>query len=413
MRHLNKALALALSSLCLLAAGCEGPPVSQIDFTPSQSSSEESFGPLLTLTTPSFGPEQELYVAVASPDAQPGDAAVGFVNKQGKIVIGPQYYDAYDFTQGLAAVETEEGWVYINTNGERQFGTAFAEAHPFAEDRAVVTTLEGVRGVIALDGKSFALPNAVYTDTRYYEGMLLVSLEDRDLSHYTTQRYGYVDKDGSLAIEPRFSRGDRFGEGLAAVRMDDGSLAYINKTGEVVLQTIYVFDMANSDHYFSDGLARVCDRVGKEGFINTSGQIIVPCSYDKVHPFSEGLASASIGGSYGFVSTEAFVIIPMEFDEAGSFSEGLAPVYKKNPTSGAEPEYYVGFVNPQGELVVDYEYAYHYSSHNAFCPGYQMKNGLINVYYIEQTRWNPARWFGYINGQGEPVYQSVPQEQGN
>ena len=49
------------------------------------------------------------------------------------------------------------------------------------------------------------------------------------------QGYGYIDKTGQMVIEPQFYGAYPFYEGLAAVVLDeDGAVAYIDRTGELV-----------------------------------------------------------------------------------------------------------------------------------------------------------------------------------
>ena len=105
---------------------------------------------------------------------------------------------------------------------------------------------------------------------------------------------------------------------------------------------------------FSEGLAIVEDD-GKCGFIDETGNIVIPLKYDadRFSYFSEGLALVYTGGRYmnasqrimqggkcGFIDKTGRVIIPLEYDNATAFSEGLAIVEKNKKqfiidTSGA------------------------------------------------------------------------------
>ncbi|MDD1428759.1 WG repeat-containing protein [Dolichospermum sp. ST_sed9] len=46
---------------------------------------------------------------------------------------------------------------------------------------------------------------------------------------------------------------------------------------------------------FSEGLAAV-NKVGKWGYINTSGKVVIPYQFDDVDSFQEGLANVKING---------------------------------------------------------------------------------------------------------------------
>ena len=41
----------------------------------------------------------------------------GYIDKAGKIVINPQFDDAYNFFEGLASVGVEDKWGYIDQTG--------------------------------------------------------------------------------------------------------------------------------------------------------------------------------------------------------------------------------------------------------------------------------------------------------
>jgi|SRR5665213_2156096 len=61
------------------------------------------------------------------------------------------------------------------------------------------------------------------------------------------------------------------------------------------------------------------------GFINQSGKLVIE-GFTQVKPFSEGLAVASKGAKYGFIDATGQTIIPFIFDMANPFSDGLAAV---------------------------------------------------------------------------------------
>ena len=54
---------------------------------------------------------------------------------------------------------------------------------------------------------------------------------------------------------------------------------------------------------FKEGLALVSQN-GKYGFINTQGEIVIPCKYELATDFSEGLAVVKLNGKYGYVDEE-------------------------------------------------------------------------------------------------------------
>ena len=65
---------------------------------------------------------------------------------------------------------------------------------------------------------------------------------------------------------------------------------------------------------------------GKYGFIDPTGNLVIPCKYDGVGSFSEGLAEVKLDGKWGYADPTGNMVIPCKYDRADSFSEGLALV---------------------------------------------------------------------------------------
>ncbi|MBR1702570.1 MAG: WG repeat-containing protein [Lachnospiraceae bacterium] len=68
------------------------------------------------------------YIAVGNADGK-----WGFADVQGNLVIDYQYYDAWSFSNGLAAVETASDWGYISMYNQLVIDSVFEEAMPFHE----------------------------------------------------------------------------------------------------------------------------------------------------------------------------------------------------------------------------------------------------------------------------------------
>ena len=116
------------------------------------------------------------------------------------------------------------------------------------------------------------------------------------------------------------------------------ALAANNSVQVLVAPTMEYFTVGN----FFEGLAMV-EKDGKCGFIDTTGNIVIPLEYDadRYSYFSEGLALVYKGGHYrnssqriheggkcGYINKTGKVVIPLKYDNATAFSEGLAAVEK-------------------------------------------------------------------------------------
>ena len=50
--------------------------------------------------------------------------------------------------------------------------------------------------------------------------------------------------------------------------------------------------------------------------------------YDELYPFSEGMAAVKKDGKYGYINTKGELVIPCQFGYASDFIEGTAVVVK-------------------------------------------------------------------------------------
>lgn len=80
-----------------------------------------------------------------------------------------------------------------------------------------------------------------------------------------------------------------------------------------------------------DGLAKVQSK-GKFGFIDETGNVIIPIQYDEAGAFiyKEPVAKVSLNGKWGFIDKAGKVVIPIQYDDAGGFSGGLVALKKGN-----------------------------------------------------------------------------------
>lgn len=162
-------------------------------------------------------------------------------------------------------------------------------------------------------------------------------------------KWGYIDRNGSLRIPLRFDSASKFQEGLAAVELG-GKYGFINSAGVFAVRPR--FDDAFS---FSEGLAAACSG-DLCGFIDASGKFVIPprygtrMDYPGVRAFSEGLALAYMNGKWGYVDKTGRFVIPPTYDFAKSFSDGLAAVALAghSPTSG--------YIDHSGRAVIALHY---------------------------------------------------------
>ena len=133
-----------------------------------------------------------------------------------------------------------------------------------------------------------------------------------------------------------------YSEGLAAVELN-GKYGFIDKSGNEVIPLEY-----DNVHFFYDGRARV-QLNRKYGFIDKSGNKITPLKYNYAEDFYDGLAPVGLNGKYGFIDKSGNEVIPCKYDGflTNSFSNGPVPV-KLNGK--------YGFMDKSGNVVIPFKY---------------------------------------------------------
>lgn len=136
-----------------------------------------------------------------------------------------------------------------------------------------------------------------------------------------------------------------FHNGLAFV-VKDGKVGFIDKAGRVVVP----FDYSGPAEYLGDGVVRV-RKGGETVYVGPSGKELFKSSAD-IGKFSEGLARIYDGNFLaGFVDKTGRLVIPCKFESVGTFKEGLCWV-----TLPEDPKR-VGFIDATGALVIPCGYS--------------------------------------------------------
>lgn len=162
-------------------------------------------------------------------------------------------------------------------------------------------------------------------------------------------KFGLIDNQGNIVVEPRFDSLDKFYYGLACFRMRSEdhffyNYGFINPKGEIVIE-----HSLDSACRFSDaGLARA-SKDGKVGYIDVSGNMALEVHYQQKGDFHEGLASVMLSGKWGFINTTGALVIEPKFRHVYSFCNGYCVVQTEDGN--------YNFIDKSGELIslIDFE----------------------------------------------------------
>ena len=223
----------------------------------------------------------------------------GFIDRDGHLVIAAQYDWTGGFSEGLAQVQNGDDAGYIDTNGNL---------------------------VIERSGGRFSGGLAEFYDA-------------------TSQKFGYIDTEGRVRIQPKYQLARPFSEGLAAVAKDVNHWGYIDADDNIVVDFTLESAWPHSEGLGSCGVAGDCH------YFDTTGKEVLrlPPTFTRNGPFQEGLARVSVGHKNGYVDLNGSVVISP--DEKYSyyhwFSEGLAGVSEDGKW---------GFCDKTGRVVIPAKY---------------------------------------------------------
>ena len=232
----------------------------------------------------------------------------GCINKSGDVVIPITFQCLYPFSEGLAAFREGELWGYLNTRGEKVIPPRYKSAGCFHDGLAPVQLATGEYRYIDKEG------DEVIRRTRNF----IISLDE----HFP----------GGCAP---FTSAGEFSGGYARV------VCY-EKAGRIDTSGRFREDKNPGWMVFSEGLGVVHER-GKRGYMDTGGNLVIPCRYDNAAPFREGVAAVIVNGKVGYIDHKGQYVVEPVYRRGRNFHEGLAAVEKGGRW---------GFIDKTGKLVL-------------------------------------------------------------
>lgn len=306
------------------------------------------------------------------------DGKFGYINQDGNFEVNPQFKDAFIFSEGLAAVQSDEDSTkigYIGEDGLFKIEPQYIGTTPFIEGIAWVVKESSVLEAINSEGKVLFTLKDAERAFNYAEGLARYTI----INNEGVELFGFINKEGTTIIIPQFSEADNFCEGLAAVKNSKNKWGYINKEGKIVIN--YQFDYAG---YFNNKIA-VVKTGSKFGLINKKGNFILIPKYEDIQIEPNGKMLVKQKGKFGWVDKDDEIIINPQFEDARLFLDNdLAPVKTGNQ---------FGYINKKAKFIIQ--------------PQYQYASPFINKRAIVKQN----NKFGIINTDGKfivkPTYKNI------
>ena len=245
---------------------------------------------------------------------------IGYIDQRGEYAIQPRFKTGKNFSNGLAPIKKDNLWGFIDPSGEWVLAPEYEKANFFNSGIALVMK-NGIWCYIDKAGNVLKTPNV----DRYYdfqnEGVAIFKQNNA---------MGLIDTTGTIIVDPQFSKIEKFVNGHAVV--------------------------GNNNMY---------------GIIDSKGEIIVPLEYDKIGHYHPKVIWASKGGNYGLINNGIFKPID-KVNEIWDFTAGSDLTVAKRKGK-------FGFINSQGEWVIEAKYKEAKSFNIGFAPvGDGKKWGIID-----------------------------------
>jgi len=263
---------------------------------------------LLTLTQFTSGKAQCLSIIAFN-------NKIGFINKEGAVVIPPVYHNGFEFSEGLAPVREDGLFGFIDSTGKYTIAPEYDFATPFEK---------GIALVYRKNNPYFIDKTNKVVFPPVYKGLQYIN-DQKGIITTRSNKQGVIDvRTGHLLIDTMFSDISEFTNGVAVVK------EYVRKSRKSINDRVAVID--------------------------STGKFIVHFGkYDAIRPFHEGYAIVELSKKnldQGVIDTDGRLIFKIKerngyIDE--DFHEGLARVSLHTPSSTE----YEGYINLHGNVVIN------------------------------------------------------------
>jgi hypothetical protein len=262
----------------------------------------------------------------------------GIIDENGEYVVEPIYGSITDFSQERASVIDDEGFKVIDETGRILTSKAYSFIGNYKDGRALfANTSEDGRylyGYLDTEGNE-AIPFQYESGTDFKNGKAIVKIKDNvyetiDVEGNTitaynygfvgnmngellvfqpigNDKYGYIDYQGNIIINPQFTWASAFKEERAVVNASDSFLnkiGLIDNKGNFIIEPIY-----NDINLLGEDRVAIGKAIDEEkpymGSIyaigDIEGNLLTEFHYFIVSNFNNGLASVSNGENTFFI----------------------------------------------------------------------------------------------------------------
>ena len=318
------------------------------------------------------------------------------------VMISPQYEDANQFSDGLAAVKQNGKWGYVDETGKTIIPFEYDYCYPFSEGLAIVAKYRTVNDIsgyywYVIDVNNNLTPlNNPYDDSEQYYSVEIANTDYdimfhngyvnlRELNIYNgmadmvfDRNCNYIPMDTDSVNNDIFING-KFNEGLWAATGHEYAGFFVGADGKVVsefggYETNPVIDVRPVNQGLALYAVEDKNDVTKSywGFVDTNGNTVIEPQYVDVYisniitsyeVFNSGIAAVqNKSGLWGGINKSGQTVIPFEYEALRAFREGLAVAQKNGK---------FGVIDTNGNNVIPFEYDNLSGFNNGICVAVQ------------------------------------------
>lgn len=290
------------------------------------------------------------------------NARFGFINRQGKVVRDTFTRELQPFVNGYAVykIPNKNKFGIVLKNGNTLNKQEYDYLEALNDDRFVFVR-ENTIGLLKTDGKELKLMKNV--NFRDLERKIHLSssgprlsidnLKQLNVFHFTEglapsfewnddrYKFGFMNNNGKVVIEPRYDWVEAFHKGYAVVHKED-QLGLINKLGEVILPCKF-----RSVAVMSETRILISQKNGYN-VMSSDGKEVITTSYDSIMPIGNGQYIVSHDNDmFGVINEVGKVIIPFKYPYLSYLFDDL--LLTRNSK-------YWGVINLSGKRILPFKY---------------------------------------------------------
>lgn len=261
---------------------------------------------------------------------------IGLFNRDGLEIL-PFEYDSIGYKNSVDLLEATKGEMKTYTNIDKSVFFTLDKNMSIHKKLGSLYWIKKENKYGAING------NGIQVVPYIYENMSLKTV-DGLIAVEKDNKYGYINENGNEIIPCEYDYLYEFSEGFAMVGDSNKKYSYIDKNNNPIVPYIY----SSSSKPFKNGYATVVKDY-KFGMINSSGKEVIPCTFNYMLDYSEGLICVYKDNKYGYIDINGNEIIPFKYDVATNFINGFAQV-KINDK--------YGLIDKKGNEIIPCEYDY-------------------------------------------------------